>query len=187
MADNNRNNLQPVPEELSDSAMAPGLSPRSEASHSLSFSTETTLVSNFPSTVAGGESGLSEAALRALARVQKKDSLQKGWPHLAQIIAKKPHVESFCRFRELNVKNLLYYQVEIAEMEAELRNVELEDAGKCGDGQKEGTYATEANTMLLLKPEDRRNSSPEERRQRDLVLEIRKRLREYSKMEQRLR
>jgi len=172
-----------VIDEISDQATTcPGLSP-SEASHDSpslpSFSTEKTLVPSSPSTVPGDESTveLSSDAKRRLAILNGDFSPEKGWPCLAHIMAQKPHLESFCRFRELNVKNLLYYQVEIAEMETKLRFVEINDAAK------KRTYANEANTMFLL-PE---NSSREEIEQRDLVLEIRKRLREYSKMEQRLR
>lgn len=180
--DNIRN--MPAIEEFSDQATTCVESSPSETSHSPSFFTEKTSVSSYPSRVPGSVSGVSEAALNALA-IADDHPLNKGWPSLARQMAKKPHLESFCRFRELNVKNLLYYQVEIAEMEAELRKVERKDAGKCG--QKEGTYATDPKKMLLLNPEDRRHSSPEERKQHDLVLKIRKCLREYSKMEQRLR
>ncbi|SRR6266480_5597270 len=157
----------------------------SEAAHSVSFSTDKTLVPSSPSTVPGDESGYSEATQRRLAILKNEvPRLKEGWPHLAYMMAEKPHVESFCRFRELNVKNLLYYQVEIAEKEAELRIVENDDWEKSGH---EGTYAKKADMMLLLNPELVESvATPQQRRQRDLVVEIRELLRQYSKMEQRL-
>ena len=171
-------------QEWSDQATTCAGSSPSNTSHSPSLSTEKTLLSSLSSGVPGVESVLSVEALNALQIVNDVVPLKVGWPRLAWKMADDPDLESFCRFRELNVKNLLYYQVEIAELEAELIKVEKEDAGKCGADQKEGDYARYATKMLLLglKPKDRWNLSPEERKQCDLVLKIRERLREYSKM-----
>ena len=36
-----------------------------------------------------------------------------GWPHLAHLMSDVPEFAAFSRFRELNVKNLLYYQAEL--------------------------------------------------------------------------
>jgi len=53
--------------------------------------------------------------------------LEVGWPKLAQELAQAPSVEAFPRFRELNVKSLLYYQVELSKLEQQLQQIELDD------------------------------------------------------------
>ncbi|KAF2627732.1 hypothetical protein BU25DRAFT_410864 [Macroventuria anomochaeta] len=58
-----------------------------------------------------------------------------GWPRLAEVMSQVPEFAAFPRFRELNVKNLLYYQVELEllrqqierEEEEEMLNVERYD------------------------------------------------------------
>ncbi len=58
----------------------------------------------------------------------KSSAKPTGWPALAQVMARAHNFESFPRFRELNVKNLLYYQVEIATQEEELKRIEMLDS-----------------------------------------------------------
>jgi hypothetical protein len=141
------------------------------------FSTEKTLL---PTASARNFVELSEEALHELSLfINDGHQLEKGWPGLAQMMAQIPESACFSRFRELNLKNLLYYQAEIAELEAELRRVENADARKSGP---EGEYATDPSKMLISASTDRRNASPEEQRQGELVLKIRERLREYSKI-----
>ncbi|KAI8623903.1 hypothetical protein F5Y19DRAFT_343177 [Xylariaceae sp. FL1651] len=48
----------------------------------------------------------------------------EGWPLLAELMVKRPDFEAFSRFRELNVKNLLYYQVQLEQLRNSLRNME---------------------------------------------------------------
>jgi len=104
-----------------------------------------------------------------------------GWPRLAQKMVEKPELESFFRFRELNVKNLLYYQVEIAELEADLRAAEIADWKMHSSGKREEAFARGA--YLMQRAQDEIDTPYEERRQFQLILKIRGRLKEYSKIE----
>ena len=69
-----------------------------------------------------------------------------GWPLLAQAMADVPALESFSRFRELNIRSLLYYHVQLHHLQDELRTMEqralhkqdpatnwAEDLVKCDD------------------------------------------------------
>ena len=114
--------------------------------------------------------------------------LNKGWPALAQAMARVPVIESFRRFRELNIKNLLYYQAELAEMEEELRRIENEDSRKTQSIEQ--NYSRHAAIMLYRMPsleEATRTGNPrnilDEERQCKLVLDIRQKLEKYSKIE----
>ena len=57
----------------------------------------------------------------------REPPLDEGWPLLARLMDKNPEFEAFARFRELNVKNLLYYQVELDYVSDLLRREELRD------------------------------------------------------------
>lgn len=176
----------PAVSELDKAATLVGSSP-SDTFHSRSDSTgKQSALSGFPWITHNRRNGSTfSQALNAQAELFSNDSdappLEVGWPRLAQEMARSVELESFCRFRELNVKNLLYYQVEIAEMEADLRKAEREDWEKHRHGKWEGTYAREAH--MMLKAKDEKDATPEEKRQCKLVLDIRERLREYSKMD----
>ena len=93
-----------------------------------------------------------------------------GWPKLAEVMAKYPGIQSFDRFHEANIKNLLYYQVEIASIEAALKRQEGLDWGVTRNMEKGGQYAFFADRMA-------RTEAP----QWKLVLELRKTLHQYSK------
>ena len=84
-------------------------------------------------------------------------------------MASNADFECFRRFREVNVKNLLYYQVEISTIETELRRLEIKD------NAAEKNLATYADSIFEC-----RDKSGEERRQYDLVLRLRQLLAEYS-------
>ena len=84
-------------------------------------------------------------------------------------MASNADFECFRRFREVNVKNLLYYQVEISMIETELRRLEIED------NAPEKCYATYADSIFEC-----RNKGRAERKQYDLVLRLRQALAEYS-------
>jgi len=125
----------------------------------------------------------SKKNLDKLAKKSDDAPPEAGWPRLARELTETLCFESFCRFRELNVKNLLYYQAEIAEMEVKLRKFEKEDWAK-----SDGFYGRNPSIMLQAKDEknasvDEENASVDEESQSKLVLEIRKRLKQYSKME----
>lgn len=52
----------------------------------------------------------------------------KGYPKLASIVGQYPGMAIFRRFARLNAQNLLYMQVEIAQLEEELDFVVLQDS-----------------------------------------------------------
>ena len=99
--------------------------------------------------------------------------LQDGWPLLAQHMAQTPEFESFRRFRELNIKNLLYYQAELATLEADLKQEEKDDF------RRDDSYARSAE-MLMWSCDDP-DATAEQKKQVNIVLKIRKILREYNK------
>jgi len=131
---------------------------------------------------------LNEINLRALNPIETDDDtpLDKGWPRLAHKMAEVPEIESFRRFRELNIKNLLYYQAEIADMEADLRKIENEDSRNTES--KEQVYSRHAISMLgsmpSLEAATCRDTSvwkmPTHQRQCKLVLDIRQSLEKYN-------
>jgi len=102
--------------------------------------------------------------------------LEFGWPRLARELAQNACCEAYPRFRELNVKTLLYYQVEIAKLEAELNKIELEDFAQRGTRRDE--YQKNAERMLFPRAAA---DDPKAQEQRRLVYEIRRLLKEYSK------
>ena len=103
--------------------------------------------------------------------VEEEPDKVRGWPRLAQKMAEKRGLESFARFRELNIKNLFYYQAELATLQCQLKFIEDDDAGKY-------TYAKDAGELMC--PLDA-TEEPQAREQRDLVLKIRTLLKDYSK------
>jgi len=92
-------------------------------------------------------------------------------------MVESPCYESYPRFRELNVKNLVYYQVELAELEARLKKTELAD-NVCGKEPRR-EYARHAQQMLV--PDTNGPiADREDSKQREIILDIRKLLREYN-------
>jgi len=89
-----------------------------------------------------------------------------------------PCYESYPRFRELNVKSLLYYQVELGELEARLKKTELADNLHGKEPRRE--YARHAQKMLLPDP-DGPIVDHDDSKQREIIRDIRKLLKEYSK------
>jgi hypothetical protein len=90
----------------------------------------------------------------------------------------KPGLESFSRFRELNVKNLLYYQVQLAALEKDLEESEDTDYRE----QRGEKYAKFADNMIESVDDDLGTSaSGRQDRQVDIVMKIRRILKEYSK------
>ncbi|KAK4224475.1 putative isoleucyl-tRNA synthetase [Podospora fimiseda] len=62
-----------------------------------------------------------------LARDNAQGDAVEGWPLLAKLMTEKPDFEAFPRYPELNIKNLLYYQVELATIMADLERQERAD------------------------------------------------------------
>lgn len=97
------------------------------------------------------------------------DGELSGWPRIAKLMVDKPGWESYSRFRELNVKNLLYYQVELSVLSAELTKIENEDRNKKGDVAE--MFARNAELLIEADQE-----------QWKIVLKIRRLLKQYSKL-----
>lgn len=91
----------------------------------------------------------------------------EGWPQLAQLMADQPEFAAFPRFRDLNVKSLLYYQVELTSLRKRLHR--LEHADKAHARNKK--YSLYADTLV-------NEANPSE--QLETMRSIRMVLKEYS-------
>lgn len=98
------------------------------------------------------------------------DNPVHGWPQVAVLMAKTPDFASFSRFRDLNIKSLLYYQAELSRLRKKLHEAELEDARR-GD--------TEASKYALRADKLMRSEAPNNE-QWEIVKKIRIALKEYS-------
>ena len=141
-----------------------------------SSSPRTTVTSLSDSPLLGRPSTAHSHSFSTTGTLSTNDVAVHGWPVLAKLIAETPEFESFSRFRELNVKNLLYYQVELAYLERKLKKYEEEDSGR--RGQPEAEYAKCAHKMIERQEEP---LGPKSHRQWKVVLKIRNVLKEYSK------
>jgi hypothetical protein len=101
-----------------------------------------------------------------------------GWPRVASLVGAVPEFETYSRFRELNIKNLLYYQVELAQLRDQLTSLELKDCEQRGMSDV-GEFAKYAD-HLISSPT---LQNPRDRKQWNLVVKIRNRLKEYSKLD----
>lgn len=90
-----------------------------------------------------------------------------GWPLLALLMAKTPNFAAFPRFRDINIKSLLYYQAQLTALRKQLHNQEFIDI------RSEYGYAEYVD--LLVKDKDSE--------QFKLITEIRTVLKEYSKLQ----
>ncbi|KAH8660977.1 hypothetical protein BGZ60DRAFT_530968 [Tricladium varicosporioides] len=59
--------------------------------------------------------------------IENNDQLEDGWPKLAEFMTKTPDFAAFSRFRDLNIKSLLYYQAQLFAIRKKLRKQEYED------------------------------------------------------------
>ena len=59
--------------------------------------------------------------------VELPDDPVQGWPQLAQLMAKRPDLAAFPRYRDLQVKSLLYYQCELSTLREKLHKLEYND------------------------------------------------------------
>ncbi|KAH8887885.1 hypothetical protein GQ53DRAFT_768191 [Thozetella sp. PMI_491] len=95
-------------------------------------------------------------------------------------MAKQPGFQSFSRFRELNVKNLLYYQVELAGLEADLQAAEESDVN---DGFRYNRFAVDMiESHEITSAEENLSEGEKDRKkqQSELVFKIRLLLKEYN-------
>jgi hypothetical protein len=91
----------------------------------------------------------------------------------------QPDFEAFPRFRDLNVKNLLYFQVELDDLRDQLMKREKEDWSKWRtSGNEARNFAKHADSLI----DTQYGTNPKDRKQWELVLKIRERLNEYSKI-----
>jgi len=123
------------------------------------------------------QAGLNEQQLAATAADEDK-RLNKGWPLVARLMDKQPELEAFGRFRELNVKNLLYYQVELEFLRKALEDEEVRDASGSHDDPDQ-VFHRDANVMMdrdlvTMKLEDPKSA------QWATVLELRRCLHDYN-------
>ena len=95
-----------------------------------------------------------------------------GYPKLAYHMGTSPEVTIFRRFGALNAKNLLYLQAELVHLEKKLCELEERD-NQSGEGMK-SQYARD--WFWLSRSENDGNNE-----QWQTVLDIRKKLGEYSK------
>jgi len=127
-------------------------------------------------------SAASPAASETVAEQRQLLKKVLGWPRLAELMAMKPGLESFSRFRELNVKNLLYYQVQLAALEEDLEEAEKKDYGEQHRKEK---YAKYADNMIESGDDDPgAGAGGRQDRQVDIVMKIRRLLKEYSEESQ---
>jgi hypothetical protein len=98
-----------------------------------------------------------------------------GWPALATVMGNCRDFEAFPRFRDFNIKSLLYYQCELSALREELHALEWDDhlQSEFDDAPK---FSSRVDSLLL----SQRNTSEREHRQIDLVNKIRDTLDKYS-------
>lgn len=95
-----------------------------------------------------------------------------GYPRIATRMSLLPETAIFRRFSALAARNLLYYQNELSELETELK--ELERADAASEIGKKKKYVRDAYSLMIA-TEDRDRDTEK----RDLVLRMRRVLREY--------
>ena len=98
---------------------------------------------------------------------ENPDEPVEGWPRVALLMAKTPDFAAFSRFRDLNIKSLLYYQAQLTRLRLKLHKEEYKDLRG-----KKNNYARRADFLM----------SDEGSEQFKLITEIRKLLREYSEL-----
>lgn len=95
-----------------------------------------------------------------------------GWPKVAQVLAKTPDFQAFPAFTDLNIKSLLYYQVELTQLREKLHEKEYEDyrEGENRGIKSASRFARSAHKLI----------ASGETKQWALVKQIRDVLKEYS-------
>jgi len=113
-----------------------------------------------PSSIARSATVSSVSSLAESISTPYTPTERYGWPRLAEIMADVPEFAAFPRFRDLNIKNLLYYKVQLDVVREKIMNAE--------EGQ---TLKAERYDRVAL------GYSPE---YHDLLVEMRDLLRGYS-------
>jgi hypothetical protein len=133
---------------------------------------------NFPPETAS-RSSISTSSTRSEEEYNVKNDLDtpvEGWPRVALLMAKTPDFAAFSRFRDLNVKNLLYYQAQLTRLRQKLHKQEYDDSRNMGEDDEIRKFASRADFLMTA----------EGSAQLKIVLEIRGLLKEYSKLGTRL-
>jgi len=115
----------------------------------------------------------STSSSRSEEEYDVKDDLNnpvEGWPRVALLMAKTPDFAAFSRFRDLNVKNLLYYQAQLTRLRRKLHEQEYDDVRDRGEDDEVRKYANRADFLMTA----------EGSAQLKLVVEIRGLLKAYS-------
>jgi hypothetical protein len=99
------------------------------------------------------------------------DNTVEGWPKLAVLMAKNPDFSAFSRFSDLNVKSLLYYQVQLTLLRKRLQDRESLDAAS-DERTKPADFASYVDFMI--------QAEDKEKEQFKIIQEMRKVLKEYS-------
>jgi len=102
--------------------------------------------------------------------VPGEDQPVLGWPRLALLMAKTPDFAALPRFRDLNLKSLLYYQVELTMLRERLHKREYRDQRSSSDTNE---YAEFAECLIKSKTS----------KQYKLIKDIRELLKEYSEFD----
>ncbi|KAF2177272.1 hypothetical protein K469DRAFT_603778 [Zopfia rhizophila CBS 207.26] len=120
------------PSNLDAAPSTPGREYSAEANGAVSPDTPRTLVCQSPtdpSHVKNDQRSVSPGSLRPnKPEPRTPNGPLKGWPQLAMLMDKNPDLAAFPRYRDLNVKSLLYYQAELTIFRRKLYDLEWEDA-----------------------------------------------------------
>jgi len=90
-----------------------------------------------------GESAQGQAQSKE-SEISFNDEPIQGWPRLALLMAKNPDLAAFSRFRDLNVKSLLYYQAQLTLLRKKLHDLEYEDSPR----NSESPWAERADGLV---------------------------------------
>jgi hypothetical protein len=113
----------------------------------------------------------SDSSVSSAPRKQWDDNTVPGWPQLSVLMAKTPDFAAFPRFRDLNIKSLLYYQVQLEQWRKKLHEQEIKDAASdTDDGPGPELYKERAVDMI----------SDEDSEQFKIVEKMREVLKKYS-------
>lgn len=108
--------------------------------------------------------------------------LDRGWPLLARVMEKYPEFEAFARFRELHVKNLLYYQVELDYIREELEFQEnLDWKLKQNQGADDMDQFSKCADVMVRQAYRAKEKGGKGCKQWDLVIKLRETLHGYGK------
>lgn len=97
-----------------------------------------------------------------------------GWPTVAKMMSTTPEFGNLCRFSDLNMKSLLYYQAELYKLRMDLHKLEYHDKRTAERGSRPSNFYWRADFLVASKDQ-------ETHEQWDVIVKIRKVLKEYSK------